>query len=29
LRELHALPRTWATKKRLAELKQPKPRPAR
>jgi DNA invertase Pin-like site-specific DNA recombinase len=29
LRELHALPRTWANKKRLAELKKPKPRPAR
>jgi hypothetical protein len=27
LRELHRLPRTWATKSRLAELKQPKPRP--
>jgi hypothetical protein len=29
LRELHALPRTWANKKRLAQLKKPKPRPAR
>jgi DNA invertase Pin-like site-specific DNA recombinase len=29
LRELHRLPRTWATKGRLAELKQPKPRPER
>ena len=29
LRELHALPRSWANKKRLAKLKQPKPRPAR
>lgn len=29
LRELHALPRTWATKKRLAQLKKAKPRPAR
>lgn len=29
LRELHALPRTWATKERLAKLKKPKPRPAR
>ena len=29
LRELHDLPRTWANKKRLAKLKQPKPRPAR
>ncbi len=29
LRELHALPRTWANKKRLAKLKKPKPRPAR
>ena len=29
LRELHELPRTWATKKRLAKLKKPKPRPAR
>jgi DNA invertase Pin-like site-specific DNA recombinase len=29
LRELHALPRTWANKKRLAKLKRPKPRPAR
>src|SRR5262249_51859114 len=27
--ELHELPRTWATKARLAELKKPKPRPAR
>jgi DNA invertase Pin-like site-specific DNA recombinase len=29
LRELHTLPRTWANKTRLAELKKPKPRPAR
>ena len=29
LRELHALPRTWANKKRLAKLKKPRPRPAR
>jgi DNA invertase Pin-like site-specific DNA recombinase len=29
LRELHRLPRTWATKQRLAKLKQPKPRPER
>jgi len=29
LRELHRLPRTWATKDRLAKLKQPKPRPER
>jgi hypothetical protein len=29
LRELHELPRTWANRKRLAELKKPKPRPAR
>lgn len=29
LRELHALPRTWANKTQLARLKQPKPRPAR
>src|SRR5207249_3752849 len=29
LRALHRLPRTWATKDRLAELKQPKPRPER
>lgn len=29
LGELHALPRTWANKARLAELKKPKPRPAR
>lgn len=29
LRELHALPRTWANKKRLAKRKKPKPRPAR
>lgn len=29
LRELHALPRTWANKERLAKLKKPKPRPAR
>ena len=29
LRELHRLPRTWATKERLAELKKPKPRPER
>ena len=29
LRELHALPRTWANKARLAELKKPNPRPAR
>jgi DNA invertase Pin-like site-specific DNA recombinase len=29
LRELHRLPRTWATKGRLAELTQPKPRPER
>ena len=29
LRELHRLPRTWATKERLDELKQPKPRPER
>jgi DNA invertase Pin-like site-specific DNA recombinase len=28
LRELHDLPRTWANKTRLAELKKPKPRPA-
>jgi hypothetical protein len=29
LRELHRLPRTWATKGRLAELTKPKPRPER
>ena len=29
LRELHELPRTWATKGRRAELTKPKPRPAR
>ena len=29
LHELHRLPRTWATKERLAKLKQPKPRPER
>jgi len=29
LRELHALPRSWANKKRLAKLKKPRPRPAR
>ncbi|HTU21969.1 MAG TPA: recombinase family protein [Gemmataceae bacterium] len=29
LRELYALPRTWANKKRLAKLKKPKARPAR
>ena len=29
LHELHALPRTWANRKRLAKLKKPKPRPAR
>jgi hypothetical protein len=29
LRELHERPRTWANRKRLAELKKPKPRPAR
>jgi hypothetical protein len=29
LRELHQLPRTWATKARLAELQKPKQRPAR
>jgi DNA invertase Pin-like site-specific DNA recombinase len=29
LRALHRLPRTWANKARLAELKKPKPRPAR
>ena len=29
LRALHELPRTWANKARLAELKKPKPRPAR
>jgi hypothetical protein len=29
LRELHELPRTWATKDRLAELTKPKPRPMR
>jgi len=29
LRELHALPRTWATKDRLAELSKPKGRPGR
>jgi hypothetical protein len=29
LRELHQLPRTWATKARLAKLKEPKQRPAR
>jgi DNA invertase Pin-like site-specific DNA recombinase len=29
LRELHALPRSWANRKRLAKLKKPKPRPAR
>ncbi|MBV8609505.1 MAG: recombinase family protein [Singulisphaera sp.] len=29
LRELHRLPRTWATKERLARLQQPKPRPER
>jgi hypothetical protein len=29
LRDLHALPRTWATKRRLANRKKPKPRPGR
>ncbi len=29
LRELHALPRTWATEGRLSELAKPKPRPER
>jgi DNA invertase Pin-like site-specific DNA recombinase len=29
LRALHQLPRTWANKARFAELKRPKPRPAR
>jgi hypothetical protein len=29
LRELHRLPRTWANKERLAELRKPKQRPAR
>ena len=29
LRELHVLPRTWATKDRLAELTKPKARPVR
>jgi hypothetical protein len=29
LRALHRLPRTWANKARFAELKVPKPRPAR
>ena len=29
LRDLHQLPRTWASKARLAELTKPKPRPAR
>lgn len=29
LRELHALPRTWANKKRLVKLKKPRPRLAR
>ena len=29
LGELHRLPRTWATKGRLAELTKPKPRPER
>ena len=29
LRELHELPRTWATKDRLAELTKPKARPVR
>jgi hypothetical protein len=29
LRQLHELPRTWANKARLAELKKPKQRPAR
>jgi hypothetical protein len=29
LRALHQLPRTWANKARFAELKNPKPRPAR
>ncbi len=29
LRELHQLPRTWANKDRLAQLKKPKPRPVR
>ncbi len=29
LRELHRLPRTWANRAKLAELKKPKPRPAR
>jgi hypothetical protein len=28
LRELHVLPRTWAHRQRLAELQQPKQRPA-
>jgi hypothetical protein len=29
LRELRRLPRTWANKERLAELRKPKQRPAR
>jgi hypothetical protein len=29
LRELHALPRTWANKARLSRLRTPNPRPAR
>jgi hypothetical protein len=29
LKALHRLPRTWANKVRLAELKKPKQRPAR
>ncbi|WP_439626112.1 recombinase family protein [Gemmata sp.] len=29
LRELHRVPRTWENKARLAELRKPKPRPAR
>ncbi len=29
LRELHELPRTWATRDRLAELTKPKARPVR
>jgi hypothetical protein len=29
LQELHALPRTWAIRGRLAELSRPKPRPER
>jgi hypothetical protein len=28
-RELHQLPQTWVNKRRLAELKKPKQRPAR